>query len=176
MDSIQRRDARDPLLCAILSVKPTTRHLPLRSATIDKLKGDNDQLKEELQVERKHAKLYDSVSAQAQIAKLQDTGDMYTRKIELEKRRIEVRCCKATKCHSCCRAVAGNPTNLAHPSVVHATTAAFLRCTACPEPFPSPSPLHSQSPAGARSSNGDYAQEDLGAEAKDGGDQCISRE
>ena len=42
-------------------------------------------------MERKHAKLYDSVSAQAQIAKLQDTGDMYTRKIELEKRRIEVR-------------------------------------------------------------------------------------
>jgi len=56
---------------------------------IDKLKGDNDQLKEELNVERKHAKVYDSVSAQAQIAKLQDTGDMYTRKIELEKRRIE---------------------------------------------------------------------------------------
>ncbi|KAL3917972.1 MAG: hypothetical protein SGPRY_006191, partial [Prymnesium sp.] len=59
-------------------------------ATIDKLKSDNEQLKEELQVERKHAKLYDSVSAQAQIAKLQDTGDMYTRKIELEKRRIEI--------------------------------------------------------------------------------------
>ena len=56
---------------------------------IDKLKGDNEQLKEELNLERKHAKVYDSVSAQAQIAKLQDTGDMYTRKIELEKRRIE---------------------------------------------------------------------------------------
>jgi len=64
-------------------------HLRKQRATIDKLKGDNEQLKEELQVERKHAKLYDSVSAQAQIAKLQDTGDMYTRKIELEKRRIE---------------------------------------------------------------------------------------
>ena len=58
-------------------------------ATIDQLKGDNEQLKEELQLEKKHAKVYDSVSAQAQIAKLQDTGDMYTRKIELEKRRIE---------------------------------------------------------------------------------------
>jgi chromosome segregation ATPase len=56
---------------------------------IDKLKSDNDQLKEELTLERKQAKVYDSVSAQAQIAKLQDTGDMYTRKIELEKRRIE---------------------------------------------------------------------------------------
>ena len=58
-------------------------------ATIDRLKSDNEQLKEELQLERKNAKAYDSVSAQAQIAKLQDTGDMYTRKIELEKRRIE---------------------------------------------------------------------------------------
>jgi len=56
---------------------------------IDKLKGDNDQLKDELQLEQRHSKVYDSVSAQAQIAKLQDTGDMYTRKIELEKRRIE---------------------------------------------------------------------------------------
>jgi len=64
-------------------------HLRKQRATIDKLKNDNEQLKEELHVERKHAKLYDSVSAQAQIAKLQDTGDMYTRKIELEKRRIE---------------------------------------------------------------------------------------
>jgi len=58
-------------------------------ATIDKLKADNQQLKEDLQLERKHAKVYDSVSAQSQIAKLQDAGDMYTRKIELEKRRIE---------------------------------------------------------------------------------------
>jgi len=56
---------------------------------IDKLKSDNEQLKDELQLEKRHAKVYDSVSAQAQIAKLQDTGDMYTRKIELEKRRIE---------------------------------------------------------------------------------------
>merc|ERR1719460_2214482 len=56
---------------------------------IEKLKTDNDQLKEELQLEQRHSKVYDSVSAQAQIAKLQDTGDAYTRKIELEKRRIE---------------------------------------------------------------------------------------
>jgi chromosome segregation ATPase len=59
------------------------------STMIDKLKSDNEQLKDELQLEKRHAKVYDSVSAQAQIAKLQDTGDMYTRKIELEKRRIE---------------------------------------------------------------------------------------
>ena len=59
------------------------------SGMIDKLKADNEQLKDELQLEKRHSKVYDSVSAQAQIAKLQDTGDMYTRKIELEKRRIE---------------------------------------------------------------------------------------
>eukprot|EP00965_Chrysotila_dentata_P098543 3257413-Pleurochrysis_carterae.AAC.5 len=59
--------------------------------TIEKLKNDNLQLKEELASERKHAKLFDSVSAQAQIAKLQDAGDTYTKKIEQEKRRIEVR-------------------------------------------------------------------------------------
>ena len=67
-------------------------NIPLHCAcrnTIERLKGDNEQLKEELAVERRHAKVYDSVSAQAQIAKLQDTGDMYTRKIELEKRRIQ---------------------------------------------------------------------------------------
>ncbi len=63
--------------------------LAKQRGTIEKLKGDNQQLKEELSLQRKHAKLYDNVSAQAQIAKLQDTGDMYTRKIELEKRRID---------------------------------------------------------------------------------------
>merc|ERR1712054_532810 len=36
-------------------------HLRKQRATIDKLKSDNEQLKEELQVERRHAKLYDSV-------------------------------------------------------------------------------------------------------------------
>lgn len=58
-------------------------------ANIDKLKGDNQQLKEELALEKKHSRVHANVSAQAQISKLQDTGDIYTRKIELEKRRIE---------------------------------------------------------------------------------------
>ena len=75
-------------LASAPAVRPV--HHCLRRATIEKLKDDNEQLKEELSLEKRHAKVYDSVSAQAQIAKLQDTGDMYTRKIELEKRRIEV--------------------------------------------------------------------------------------
>ena len=63
--------------------------LAKQRGTIEKLKGDNQQLKEELQLEKKHSKAHQNVSAQAQISKLQDTGDVYTRKIELEKRRIE---------------------------------------------------------------------------------------
>ena len=72
---------------------------------IAKIAGlEHCKLLEELSLEKRHAKVYDSVSAQAQIAKLQDTGDMYTRKIELEKRRIEVctHCpASATMLHCC---------------------------------------------------------------------------
>jgi len=89
---------RANLSCASRGARPdsTSYHLVVDSAalaclraTIDKLKADNAQLKEDLQLERKHVKAFDSVSAQAQITKLQDAGDMYTRKIEMEKRRIE---------------------------------------------------------------------------------------
>lgn len=56
---------------------------------IDKLKKDNDRLKEDLSLETRQAKQANNMTASAQIAKLQDQGDTYTRKIELEKRRIE---------------------------------------------------------------------------------------
>ena len=89
----EKRDGATPVLfCAAVQLThfhSLSRALSLSRGVIDKLKSDNEQLKEELQLERRHGKVYDSVSAQAQIAKLQDTGDMYTRKIELEKRRIE---------------------------------------------------------------------------------------
>jgi chromosome segregation ATPase len=55
---------------------------------IDKLKKDNDRLKEDLALETRQAKQANNMSAAAQIAKLQDQGDMYFRKIEQEKRRI----------------------------------------------------------------------------------------
>jgi hypothetical protein len=74
----------------------------VRRSTIDKLKSDNEQLKDELALEKRHSKVYDSVSAQAQIAKLQDAGDTYTRKIELEKRRIEVRAAAAVRAQARC--------------------------------------------------------------------------
>jgi chromosome segregation ATPase len=56
---------------------------------IDKLKKDNDRLKEDLALETRQAKQANNMSAAAQIAKLQDQGDVYFRKIEQEKRRIE---------------------------------------------------------------------------------------
>jgi chromosome segregation ATPase len=56
---------------------------------ITKLKKDNERLKEDLALETRQAKQANNMSASAQIAKLQDQADMYTRKIEVEKRRIE---------------------------------------------------------------------------------------
>ena len=56
---------------------------------VNKLKKGNDELTEELALETKHAMKSNSSQAAAQIAKLQDQADMYTRKIEVEKRRIE---------------------------------------------------------------------------------------
>ena len=52
---------------------------------IEKLKTDNEELKDELQLEKRHAKVYDSVSAQAQIAKLQSgAGQANTQIMENE--------------------------------------------------------------------------------------------
>ncbi len=56
---------------------------------IDKLKKDNDRLKEDLALETRQARTANNLAASAQIAKLQDQGDMYARKISVEKRRIE---------------------------------------------------------------------------------------
>jgi len=57
--------------------------------TIEKLKSDNEGLNEELLLETKNAKFSGSASVSQQIAKLQDSVDMYTRKNDLEKRKIE---------------------------------------------------------------------------------------
>jgi len=58
-------------------------------STIEKLKSDNESLSEELNLETKHAKFSGSASISAQIAKMQDQVDMYTRKNDLERRKIE---------------------------------------------------------------------------------------
>merc|ERR550539_1487695 len=55
---------------------------------ISKLKRGNARLKEELALETRQAKIALQMSGTAQISKLQDQGDLYSRKIEVEKRRI----------------------------------------------------------------------------------------
>lgn len=55
---------------------------------ISKLKRDNSRLKEELALETRQAKIALQMSGTAQISKLQDQGDLYSRKIDVEKRRI----------------------------------------------------------------------------------------
>jgi peptidoglycan hydrolase CwlO-like protein len=52
------------------------------------VKGENTKLKDELLLESKYSTLPSNPAATAQIAKLQDQADMFTRKIELEKRRV----------------------------------------------------------------------------------------
>lgn len=56
---------------------------------IDKLKRDNERLKEDLALETRQAKQASNMTASAQIAKLQEQKDMYTHKIEQERKRIE---------------------------------------------------------------------------------------
>jgi chromosome segregation ATPase len=63
--------------------------LRMQRQQIEKLKKDNDRLKEDLALETRQARQANNMSATAQIAKLQDQGDIYTRKIETEKRRLE---------------------------------------------------------------------------------------
>ena len=64
-------------------------HIRRQRQTIEKLKQDNQALKNELAVELKDASLAPSPSVQAEITKMQDMADLYTRKIEIERRRVE---------------------------------------------------------------------------------------
>ena len=57
-------------------------------AHIDQLKKDNDALKHELALETRSVVKMNSSSQAKKVAKLQDDADLYTRKIELERRRI----------------------------------------------------------------------------------------
>ena len=58
------------------------------SSTIAQLNRDNQLLRQELSLESRQTKLTHNAGAMSQIKKLQDQGDAYTRKIEVEKRRI----------------------------------------------------------------------------------------
>ena len=65
-----------------------TNTLRMQRQQIDKLKKDHERVKEELALETRQAKLNNNISAAQSIAKLQDQGDIYQRKIEGEKRRV----------------------------------------------------------------------------------------
>jgi len=58
-------------------------------ATIEQLKADNSKLKEQLQLETKSGIKAPTPQEQQEISRLHDLADTYTRKIELEKRRLE---------------------------------------------------------------------------------------
>jgi len=65
-----------------------TNTLRMQRQQIEKLKKDHERVKEELALETRQAKLNNNISAAQSIAKLQDQGDIYQRKIESEKRKI----------------------------------------------------------------------------------------
>ena len=56
--------------------------------TVEHLKAENTRLKDEMLLENKFSSAPTNPAATAQIAKLQDQADMFTRKTELEKRRV----------------------------------------------------------------------------------------
>ena len=70
-------------------VEDAQNHIRRQRQTIDKLKFDNSQLKNELSEELKDASLNPAPSTQAEILRLADFADLYTRKIEMERRRVE---------------------------------------------------------------------------------------
>ena len=59
-----------------------------RDRTIEKLRTDNYKLKDELFLENKYSSLPSNSAVTTQISKLQDQADVFTRKIEIEKRRV----------------------------------------------------------------------------------------
>ena len=64
-------------------------HIRRQRQTIDKLKFENSELKSNLSMELKDASLNPAPSTQAEIMRLGDFADLYTRKIEMERRRVE---------------------------------------------------------------------------------------
>ncbi|GMH39417.1 hypothetical protein BSKO_07315 [Bryopsis sp. KO-2023] len=67
---------------------------------IEKIRTDNNKLKEELLLENKFSVQPANAASAIQICKLQDEADMYTRKIELEKRKIGMLTQKIGDCNS----------------------------------------------------------------------------
>eukprot|EP00227_Mantoniella_beaufortii_P009215 CAMPEP_0197589222 /NCGR_PEP_ID=MMETSP1326-20131121/10235_1 /TAXON_ID=1155430 /ORGANISM="Genus nov. species nov., Strain RCC2288" /LENGTH=518 /DNA_ID=CAMNT_0043154135 /DNA_START=127 /DNA_END=1683 /DNA_ORIENTATION=- len=66
----------------------TSKAVTVRKSEATNLRNENTKLKDDLLLESKYSTLPSNPAATAQIAKLQDQADMFTRKIELEKRRV----------------------------------------------------------------------------------------
>ena len=64
-------------------------HIRRQRQTIEKLKFDTDQLKTELSAQREDANSAPGPRARDEIMRLGDFADLYTRKIEMERRRVE---------------------------------------------------------------------------------------
>ena len=64
-------------------------HIRRQRLTIDKIKFDNTQLKTELHAQQSSDQDAPGPGAQAEILRLGDFADLYTRKIEMERRRVE---------------------------------------------------------------------------------------
>ena len=64
-------------------------HIKRQRAIIDKLKEENDALKGELSAELDAPGAMPTPNDNAEIMRLTDFGDLYTRKIEMERRRVE---------------------------------------------------------------------------------------
>lgn len=63
--------------------------LRMQRQQIDKLKTDNERLKEELALETRQAKQVNNMSTSVQIAKLQDQSELYIRKISKEREKVK---------------------------------------------------------------------------------------
>lgn len=87
LDSLQRR-FRDMEAKHRQFTDDSVQTIRMQRQKIEKMKRDNERLKEELALETRQAKMALTQSGATQITKLQDQGDMYQRKIEIEKRRI----------------------------------------------------------------------------------------
>jgi hypothetical protein len=64
-------------------------HIRRQRLTIDKINFDNTQLKTELHAQQSSDQDAPGPGAQAEILRLGDFADLYTRKIEMERRRVE---------------------------------------------------------------------------------------
>lgn len=88
LDDLQKRYREVELNKKTSDGSDSANTVRMQRQQIEKLKKDNDRLKEDLALETRQAKQANNMSASAQIAKLQDQADAYNRKTNQERMRI----------------------------------------------------------------------------------------